>query len=1789
MDSSRPASEGAEDCENQVTNGLRDHNHAFVMKQESTTASKAATARRIVDGRENTPIAISSSEECEQQQQQQQQVGEDTLEQVARLIDRLNVGIVAGSGEGSGQSNPSVTPKDNGLGVSTEAASSASSQTKQQIEATSEMLTARKSCDIHDIPSRRYFFSASSPSESKSVVTTIPYSPRVTPVARDTSSEPGGRSPSFTHRWNHMGTSFVPSTSPYGKVTAIRETSFDAHSPPAHKSRASASTGLTEYNRKTTISSVSSRTVSDEQSSAGGGSSRGGQQPFDYLPHVGSFSTVSGKSKDDNTAETAAASSEHQQIERGKSWVSAVVTDPDTDMKVLQNIDPDNTKSVSVAETSAMTTSASMLRGNGSCVSNSGSSVGNPSQSLRHIPIDIRPSSSYQLSMHSVNGENSLGKPPQTPRHIPVDISPSPSYAIQSVNRGSSMGKPPHTPRHVPVDINLSPSHQLSIQSVSCETSIQNPRQTPRHAPIDISPSPSCQLSIRSVKQETTPRIKQPIDCPTHNSTVDRTTQNIDDLSVGGPSATALDPSRGFVANFDEMVVPGNAASLEQNQENIPAIPRKPDPQTSHKKKVLSVGLKPDPDSYETNASSSKPDPETFSLLRRFPGDYDFSTTNSIVSNSDSTLKTERYSLASLVGDRGVVETNLHVLLDLDTADSTRESISASKVSPDGVNVNDRQNAFSPGTTSAAKCDRANKESEGGDGKYDDMLGDYHVHNASQALSPSEARDTLRADSAVSRGSEVRAVQGLAKRTEAENKNLHAAAGRSDEVQATDGLGAIKSFDGHDESLLLVDAPDGEKSSMNHNIDQVRLSFSEDLVDVPDIPSDALAAIAAYIDAKSNPMGEVRGQLVSHDVNIISSLDEGRPAKPMNEQKKSNFATQPPNDSDEGASASDRLKPFGDLSLEALVQYVNTIGKSQLPSEEVNTAIHLLISKTLSVRRDQLVGDDKADIELTEINIEALDPAQADGPTSNIEESRNSEGCDDPNAVERGLDQKILTSIDVYLENFFRIQTGKQSQDLLERESSRSLESTRKSAQPASSTATPDDNSMKSCDVPEKFRASLGLLIDILNREVELRTNIPVEAPRVDVSTLDSSGLSPVSEARNNSSAGDNDRKTTNILQEEASMKAGASEIYDICAPDAPADAPVPITRIETEFSGEFLHESASTVVLDEGAQEVACLADLTTFQASTTDATVMKTSLPPQGDRNDVMEFVYNGEERKLLKDTDKQCLSHEDDLKYEVSLERTEMVKSHNSDSTTDPLWNSESILRLTRILTGTSTPQGDEIRKIAHIARFSFPRIDGREPSAVAFSHIMTEASKVNLSLNIADRFLILAHAFCQEDGLKSIQSAPSDELIAGKSRSPLIGSSSLQSFIERLAELGETDPRFSFAHKKEKEHIGGFGILYDEGNDLAEEAAIEIDIDEQGSGYDSNWLDLLSSTCENGELSQFSLSEESDNELRESSHEKESEPSNHRLNRDINEFWKQQERKKIVKRFGYPVNSIAVYRENGFDRNLRDSNISLSSSGTIESIEHQWIHRRNMALWKKRSAAWMNLGDDRSLVGGTPEHIDAVAASVRLFTTGSMRHVRTKIPPCVQWRRAYKDRTEDHRGFTGVDVNSLILSSLSTGEEHYWDKIPWEHRSVKQRFLYDQSVSFCKNWFGVLIPSEGNRSVHEPVCCPRSMPMPVKAGEWIEEWYTQPWSEPLRMSPSHGASSSAAKSRRSFQTDLNVKSFPYEKVWEDVPECGVIRNVPLKIGERTSRLTPELTSSLRKSRWRKKFFPKGSFPY
>jgi hypothetical protein len=79
----------------------------------------------------------------------------------------------------------------------------------------------------------------------------------------------------------------------------------------------------------------------------------------------------------------------------------------------------------------------------------------------------------------------------------------------------------------------------------------------------------------------------------------------------------------------------------------------------------------------------------------------------------------------------------------------------------------------------------------------------------------------------------------------------------------------------------------------------------------------------------------------------------------------------------------------------------------------------------------------------------------------------------------------------------------------------------------------------------------------------------------------------------------------------------------------------------------------------------------------------------------------------------------------------------------------------------------------------------------------------------------------------------------------------------------------------------------------------------------------------------------------------------------------------------------------------------------------------------------------------------------------------------------------------------------------------------------------------------------------------------------------------------SSDGTTTSSGSFSSDHSCTSsdgYEDDDTFEDIPECGTLVNVKPKIGERVSRVHPDHTSHLLRSRFRRKYFPRaGTFPY
>ena len=555
-----------------------------------------------------------------------------------------------------------------------------------------------------------------------------------------------------------------------------------------------------------------------------------------------------------------------------------------------------------------------------------------------------------------------------------------------------------------------------------------------------------------------------------------------------------------------------------------------------------------------------------------------------------------------------------------------------------------------------------------------------------------------------------------------------------------------------------------------------------------------------------------------------------------------------------------------------------------------------------------------------------------------------------------------------------------------------------------------------------------------------------------------------------------------------------------------------------------------------------------------------------------------------------------------------------------TEDPIVSSKNLKRLASMLFLCDEPSLAQRKKLAHVLCFACPFVDGKIFSANVESQLMLEAKYLDLPLEVADRFLGLTYSAFENEMLHDIQTAPSDELVALKARNQecwgVDGSNNKKTvleFLNRLVEVGEQDPYLS---RKTGENGLDLHITASGGD---ENEAIEVDLRDgfinkeltlAKSGQEPWWEIAARLSGENiksdsivGRSTTVTDGEETPRQDDCSADAPNSKSlSKNSLDYDIEHYCKSQE-KGEWKRLGYPSKTIEEHGFNGtgpWDDNVwtTPSTLLQSNAPRLDSQQKLWIVRRSMGSWTKISKGkklWrgkfkLAVADVRE-----PKIIDAVAATARLFTVGSFRRRLKELPLVPQWKCTYKQRTEKHSGYLGVHINSLKTSCSPADHSHPLDRKPWEHRIVHQRFLHEHSVSFCRNWFGILLPARGNIAVVQPVCHVESMPMPVKAAEWTEDWYERPWMKPLDSNLS-GSPAKGPAMKRSMYEQVGPYATPFmndddddKDSLGDIPECGRIRNTRLKIGERISRVTPDLTSSLRRSRWRKKHFPRGSFPY
>eukprot|EP00804_Cyclotella_cryptica_P005641 CCRYP_000037-RA/>CCRYP_000037-RA protein AED:0.01 eAED:0.01 QI:110/1/1/1/1/1/2/1659/1694 len=219
------------------------------------------------------------------------------------------------------------------------------------------------------------------------------------------------------------------------------------------------------------------------------------------------------------------------------------------------------------------------------------------------------------------------------------------------------------------------------------------------------------------------------------------------------------------------------------------------------------------------------------------------------------------------------------------------------------------------------------------------------------------------------------------------------------------------------------------------------------------------------------------------------------------------------------------------------------------------------------------------------------------------------------------------------------------------------------------------------------------------------------------------------------------------------------------------------------------------------------------------------------------------------------------------------------------------------------------------------------------------------------------------------------------------------------------------------------------------------------------------------------------------------------------------------------------------------------------------------------------------------------VDAAARCAR--RRGSMRQRHCFLPE--------KERTKGHPGYRYIDFYSLYEATNVKVEDQEIDSVPWECRDVRQRFLHEKSVE-SRNWFGSFEMNRGNDRIHHPVALPKSLELTVTRipdpEEWNENWYTT-WRS-RRDNPNNliafaeyeittgNESNDIGQTSSSLDESEQVTHRSGGTRRKVAIEIGSLCPVRLKAGERISRIHPDYTSSLRSSRWRKKYLSGVQFP-
>lgn len=577
--------------------------------------------------------------------------------------------------------------------------------------------------------------------------------------------------------------------------------------------------------------------------------------------------------------------------------------------------------------------------------------------------------------------------------------------------------------------------------------------------------------------------------------------------------------------------------------------------------------------------------------------------------------------------------------------------------------------------------------------------------------------------------------------------------------------------------------------------------------------------------------------------------------------------------------------------------------------------------------------------------------------------------------------------------------------------------------------------------------------------------------------------------------------------------------------------------------------------------------------------------------------------------KDTHSTFESYDPSVRYDGRILHDEEKKD---DVPSWGLYTFDSAIRyLFSLLAGSVASSQISQKNFGKLVRFAYPHVRKKQPGAFVVALILSEAQKLNLPLYSVDQFLEINFT------LANIKKPLENQ------HESLDGEEEIIRYIVMLGSIAETmnlmqdelpirsllscssddegievDLNEGFVDKRYAPGIDG--ETTQRSNDFSKGVSVKINVPSS--------IPLVSSLLSIPQQGSSKVSFKHSTNRNDRNDDRS-------VNEEINRYWNARTEKHSDRKQKHPTTMGRKPRHSVEDIGSLFSASTGTSFGshshTVDSEdEDRWKLNGTMARLLQRSKKnkpqqTASFFQHCRLTTIDSHSISAVhAASSLLEDAYSIKSINPPLPQV--WKLSYLDRTEPHQGYFDIDVYSLYDSCKVNRRGHALDGKPWELRPVNQRFLDEQSLSFSRNWFGSIAKTNGNSKIKYRACRVKSMEMPTRAEEWTKDWYDKQWAAPLPSNVS-GTTSSGLEVLSDEQKEIEPYGTPLsrmdrncthkgkshdsneESLWEDIPECGKLRNVLVKPGERISRLSPNFTCYLRRSRWRKKHFPRGSCPY